>query len=74
MALFARQLSTMISAGLPMVRSLRSISRDHEDKKLGGILERVADDVQKGEPLSTALGSTPGLQRGVREPRSTPAS
>src|SRR5262245_15934315 len=59
-ALFARQLSTMISAGLPMVRSLRSISRDHEDKKLGGILERVADDVQKGEPLSTALGKHPG--------------
>ena len=59
-ALFARQLSTMISAGLPMVRSLRSISRDHEDKKLGGILEHVADDVQKGEPLSTALGKHPG--------------
>jgi type IV pilus assembly protein PilC len=59
-ALFARQLSTMISAGLPMVRSLRSISRDHEDRKLGAILERVADDVQKGEPLSTALGKHPG--------------
>ena len=59
-ALFARQLSTMISAGLPMVRSLRSISRDHEDKKLGMILGRVADDVQKGEPLSTALGKHPG--------------
>lgn len=59
-ALFARQLSTMISAGLPMVRSLRSISRDHEDKKLGVILSRVADDVQKGESLSTALGKHPG--------------
>jgi type IV pilus assembly protein PilC len=59
-ALFARQLSTMISAGLPMVRSLRSISRDHEDKKLAGILGRVADDVQKGESLSTALAKHPG--------------
>jgi type IV pilus assembly protein PilC len=59
-ALFARQLSTMISAGLPLVRSLRSIARDHEDKRLGTILERVADDVQKGESLSTALAKHPG--------------
>jgi type IV pilus assembly protein PilC len=59
-ALFARQLSTMISAGLPMVRSLRSIARDHEDKKLAGILGRVADDVQKGEALSNALAKHPG--------------
>jgi len=59
-ALFARQLSTMINAGLPMVRSLRSISRDHEDKKLAGILSKVADDVQKGESLSAALSKHKG--------------
>jgi type IV pilus assembly protein PilC len=58
-ALFARQLSTMISAGLPLVRSLRSISRDHYDPKLGAILERVADDVQKGDSLSAALARHP---------------
>jgi type IV pilus assembly protein PilC len=58
-ALFARQLSTMISAGLPLVRSLRSISRDHHDKALGAILGRVADDVQKGDSLSAALGRHP---------------
>ena len=60
-ALFARQLSTMISAGLPLVRSLRSIARDHEDKKLSGILERVAEDVQKGETLSHALAKHPSV-------------
>src|SRR5262245_48123371 len=59
-ALFARQLSTMITAGLPLVRSLRSIARDHEDKKLGAILEKVADDVQKGESLSSALAKHTG--------------
>jgi type IV pilus assembly protein PilC len=59
-ALFARQLSTMISAGLPLVRSLRSIARDHEDKKLSAILERVGDDVQKGESLSSALAKHTG--------------
>lgn len=58
-SLFARQLSTMISAGLPMVRSLRSIARDHHDRKLAAILERVGDDVQKGESLASAMGKHP---------------
>lgn len=58
-ALFARQLSTMIGAGLPLVRSLRSIARDHYDKKVGRILEVVAEDVQKGDSLSVALGKHP---------------
>jgi type IV pilus assembly protein PilC len=58
-ALFARQLATMMSAGLPLVRALRSIARDHHDSRLAGILEQVGDDVQKGESLATALGRHP---------------
>jgi type IV pilus assembly protein PilC len=58
-ALFARQLATMIGAGLPLVRSLRSIGRDHHDRRLAAIIERVGDDVQKGESLSSALGRHP---------------
>jgi len=58
-ALFARQLSTMVGAGLPLVRSLRSIGRDHEDRRLAGLLEQVADDVQKGDALATALAKHP---------------
>jgi type IV pilus assembly protein PilC len=60
-ALFARQLATMIGAGLPLVRSLRSISRDHHDRRLAKVLEQIADDVQKGDPLSTALGRHPSV-------------
>jgi type IV pilus assembly protein PilC len=58
-ALFARQLATMIGAGLPLVRSLRSISRDHNDRRLRAILDQVSEDVQKGETLSAALGKHP---------------
>ncbi len=58
-ALFARQLSTMVGAGLPLVRSLRSISRDHEDRRLAAILERVADDVQRGDTLAASLARHP---------------
>jgi type IV pilus assembly protein PilC len=58
-ALFARQLSTMISAGLPLVRSLRSIARDHYDRRFAPILELVAENVQKGDSLSAALAKHP---------------
>lgn len=58
-SLFARQLATMIAAGLPLVRSLRSITRDHQDKRLAVVLERVTDDVQKGDSLGAALARHP---------------
>jgi type IV pilus assembly protein PilC len=58
-ALFARQLSTMVGAGLPLVKSLRSISRDHEDPRLAAILNQVADDVQKGDTLATSMARHP---------------
>lgn len=60
-ALFARQLATMISVGLPLVRSLRSIARDHHDRRLAVVIDRVADDVAKGDPLSVALGRHGGV-------------
>jgi type IV pilus assembly protein PilC len=58
-ALFARQLATMIGVGLPLVRSLRSIARDHHDKRLAAVLEQVAGNVQKGDSLAGALGKHP---------------
>jgi type IV pilus assembly protein PilC len=58
-ALFARQLATMMGAGLPLVKALRSIARDHHDRRLSRILEQVSDDVQKGESLAMALSRHP---------------
>ena len=58
-ALFARQLATMMAAGLPLVRALRSIGRDHHDRRLSRILEHVSDDVQKGDSLAMALSRHP---------------
>jgi type IV pilus assembly protein PilC len=58
-ALFARQLATMMAAGLPLVKALRSIARDHHDRRLSRILDQVGDDVQKGESLAMALSRHP---------------
>ena len=56
---FARQLSTLQDAGLPILRSLRIL----EDQLKGGTFKRVigyvADDIESGSTLSEALGKFP---------------
>jgi type IV pilus assembly protein PilC len=56
---FTRQLSAMISAGVPLLRSLTSIEKHEEDKALKKILGTVVKDVEGGMPLGTALGKHP---------------
>src|SRR5438045_926872 len=58
--LFTRQLATMQSAGLPLVRAVKSIARDQTDKKFKTMLTKVATEVEGGRPLSEALSEFPG--------------
>jgi type IV pilus assembly protein PilC len=56
---FARQLSTLQDAGLPVLRSLRILE---EQQKKGGfkrIIGYVADDIEGGSTLSEAFGKYP---------------
>lgn len=53
LAIFARQFSTMIGAGLPVVTSLKVLSR--QNARLGRELELIAADVEAGETLSAAF-------------------
>lgn len=56
---FTRQLSAMISAGVPLLRSLTSIEKHAEDKALKKILGIVVKDVEGGMPLGEALSKHP---------------
>ncbi len=56
---FTRQLSTMIGAGVPLLRSLTSIQKHSEDKALKKILTTVVKDVEAGMLLGDALGKHP---------------
>lgn len=56
---FTRQLSAMVSAGVPLLRSLTSIQKYAEDKALQKILTEVIKDVEGGMPLGDALGKHP---------------
>lgn len=56
---FTRQLSAMISAGVPLLRSLTSIQKHAEDKALQKILADVVRDVESGMPMGDALSKHP---------------
>ncbi len=59
LALFTRQLSTMLHAGLPLVRALHSLSRDAKKGTLAAAVENVALDLQNGLSFSEALERHP---------------
>jgi type IV pilus assembly protein PilC len=55
LALFTRQLSTMLQAGLPLVRGLTSLTRDEKSKYFRRVLEDVTTALQNGASFSEAL-------------------
>lgn len=58
-AVGSRQLSTMINAGLPLLRALTVLTEQTENKELAKIWDQVRSDVQVGSSFSVALGKHP---------------
>jgi type IV pilus assembly protein PilC len=56
---FARQLSTLQDAGLPILRSLRILEEQQKSGNFKRIIGYVADDIEGGSTLSEALGKHP---------------
>ncbi len=59
MAIFTRQFSTMIDAGLPLVQCLNILADQSESKNLRAVTTRVARDVEAGASLADAFGKHP---------------
>lgn len=57
--LFARQLSTLINAGLPLVQSLRSVQKQTTSKPMQVVIAEVIADVEAGTSFSKALAKHP---------------
>lgn len=57
--LFARQLSTLINAGLPLVQSLRMVQKQSTSKPLQAVLGDVIADVEAGQSFGSALEKHP---------------
>ena len=59
LVIFTRQFSTMVNAGVPIMRSLAILKEQSESKALQKVLEEVTADVQGGGNLSDAMAKHP---------------
>lgn len=59
LAIMSRQMATMISSGLSLLRALSILSAQTENKKLASILQQVTVDVENGGSLSDAFAKHP---------------
>jgi type IV pilus assembly protein PilC len=58
-AIFTRQLATMIDAGLPLVQSLEILSIQQEHKVFKDIIRQIREDVEGGSTFAGALKKHP---------------
>jgi type IV pilus assembly protein PilC len=58
-ALFTRQFSVMLGAGLPLVQALQAIGSQNPNPTLKNVLEKVRNDVESGSTLARALEKHP---------------
>lgn len=58
-AIFSRQLSTMMNAGVPLVQSFEIVGRGHENPNMQKLILNVKADVEGGSNLSQALAKHP---------------
>lgn len=59
LVIFTRQLSAMVGAGVPLLRSLSSLEKHAEDPVLKKTLAAVIKDVEGGNSLASSLGKFP---------------
>lgn len=65
LVLFTRQLSAMVSAGVPILRALTSLQQHAESKTLQRIIAGIIKDVEGGMTLADALQKYPNTFSGV---------
>ena len=58
-AIFTRQLATMMSAGVPLVQAFEIVGRGHENPSMQELILAVKNDVEGGNTLADSLGKHP---------------
>ncbi len=58
-AVFSRQMATMMSSGVPLVQSFEIIGRGHDNAGMQELIMSIKADVESGSSLSEALGKHP---------------
>ena len=58
-AIFSRQLATMMTAGVPLVQAFDIVGRGHENPAMQDLILSVKNDIQSGTALTLALAKHP---------------
>jgi type IV pilus assembly protein PilC len=61
LAIFTRQFSVMIDAGLPLVQCLEILSQQQESKHFAVVLTQTRQDVEEGSTLAAAMARHPKI-------------
>jgi type IV pilus assembly protein PilC len=59
LVIFTRELSTMISAGVPLPRGLETLQNQMENKYFQTVIASITHDVESGAPLADAMAKFP---------------
>jgi type IV pilus assembly protein PilC len=58
-AIFARQLATMLKAGVPLVQSFDIVGKGHDNASMQDLLMGIKADIEGGDTLAEALNKRP---------------
>jgi len=58
-AIFSRQLATMLAAGIPLVQAFEIVGIGHENSAMQKLIMAIKDDVEGGSALAEALAKHP---------------
>jgi len=58
-AIFSRQLATMMSSGVPLVQSFEIIANGNENPRMQQLLLTIKNDIESGNPLAESLAKHP---------------
>ncbi len=58
-AIFSRQMATMMSSGVPLVQAFEIVGRGHENPKMQEMLMKIKGDIEGGNSLADALAKHP---------------
>src|SRR5690348_16874364 len=61
LVVFTRQLSTMVSAGVPLPRSLVTLADQAENKYFKSVIGSIGKDIEAGISLGEAFGKHPDV-------------
>ncbi len=58
-AVFSRQLATMLTAGVPLVQAFDIVGRGHENPSMQKLILQIKEDIESGSTLTEALRKHP---------------